>query len=246
MQTLNGRVALVTGGSRGIGAAIARALAAAGADVALSYVSSSDRAQAVVADIERGGRRAHAYQADNADAQQVSAFVEAVKADFGRIDILVNNAGMFFAGDLASQSLEDYERIMNVNVRAVFAAVQAAWPHMGQGGRIINIGSCLVERSARPGVSLYAASKAALVGLTKGLARDLGPKGITVNVVHPGPIDTDMNPADAAGAPATRQLLALPAYGRVEDIAGMVAYLASPAAGFVTGAAVSVDGGFTA
>lgn len=246
MQALNGKVALVTGGSRGIGAAIARALAEAGADLAITYVASAGKAQQVVEQVEQLGRRARAYQADNADAQQVSAVVEAVLADFGRIDILVNNAGMFLAGDLDAQSLEDYERIMNVNVRAVFAAVQAAWPHMDEGGRIINIGSCLVERSARPGVSLYAASKAALVGLTKGLARDLGPKGITVNVVHPGPIDTDMNPADGAGAAATRQLLALPSYGRVDDIAGMVAYLASPAARFVTGAAISVDGGFSA
>lgn len=243
---LAGKVAFVTGGSRGIGAAIARRLAAQGADVAITYVSTPDRAQALVEELRGAGRRAQAYAADGADHEQVRAAIARAVQDLGRLDILVNNAGIFIPGDLGALPHSDYQRTMEVNVGAVFAAIQAALPHLKEGGRIINIGSCLAERVGEPGLTVYSASKAALVGLTKGAARDLGPRGITVNIVHPGPIDTDMNPADREGAADSAAQLALGRYGQVDDIAGMVGYLASPDARYVTGAAVSVDGGFSA
>jgi len=246
MTDLTGKTAFVTGGSRGIGAAIARRLAAQGADVAITYVSSPDRAQALAAELRAVGRRAQAYAADGADHQQVRAAVDRAAQDFGGLDILVNNAGIFIAGDVGTLPHADYQRTMDVNVGAVFAAIQAALPHLREGGRIVNIGSCLAERTGAAGLSIYAASKAALVGLTKGVARDLGPRGITVNIVHPGPIDTDMNPADREGAADSAAQLALQRYGHVDDIAGMVGYLASAEARYVTGAEVSVDGGFSA
>ena len=246
MSDLTGKIAFVTGASRGIGAAIARHLAAKGADVAITYVSSPDAAQAVVEALRGTGRRAHAYAADAADPAQVRAAVDQAARDLGGLDILVNNAGIFIAGQFDTLPHADFQRTMDVNVGAVFAATQAALPHLKEGGRIINIGSCLAGRTGEAGLTVYAASKAALVGLTKGAARDLGPRGITVNVVHPGPIDTDMNPAHREGAAESAAMLALQRYGHVDDIAGMVAYLASPAAGYVTGAEISVDGGFSA
>jgi len=246
MSDLKGKIAFVTGGSRGIGAAIARRLAAQGADVAITYVSSPDRAEALVAELRQAGRRAHAYAADAADHEQVRAAVARAAQDLGGLDILVNNAGIFLAGDIHALPHADYQRTMDVNVGAVYAAIQAAVPHLPDGGRIINIGSCLAVRTGEPGLAVYAASKAALVGLTKGLARDLGPRGITVNVVHPGPIDTDMNPADRQGAAESAAGLALGRCGHVDDIAGMVGYLASADARYVTGSEVSVDGGFGA
>ena len=248
MPELTGKIAFVTGGSRGIGAAIVRRLAADGANVAFTYVSpsSAEGAQALARELSTGGRRALAIQADASDAGAVRQAIEQAIAELGPVDVLVNNAGVFITGPIGEASLEDYERTMDVNVRAPFVAIQAAQAAMPDGGRIINIGSCLAARAGRPGVALYSASKAALVGLTQGLARDLGPRGITVNVVHPGPIDTDMNPADGAHAGDLVAVLALPHYGETRDIAGMVAFLAGPEGRYITGASLAVDGGFAA
>ncbi|WP_064749745.1 SDR family oxidoreductase [Lysobacter antibioticus] len=243
---LAGKVALVTGASRGIGAAIARRLAADGADVALTYVSSAQRAEDVAAQIRAGGRRAVAIAADSADAAAVTATVERTVAELGRLDIVVNNAGVFAYGPFEAESLENYERVMAIHVRAPFVAAQAASQHLPRGGRIITIGSCLGERVGAPGMALYSLSKAAVVGLSKGLAQDLGKRGITVNTVQPGPIDTDMNPADGEGADHQRAGLPLGEYGQADDIAAAVAYLAGPGGAFVTGTQLSVDGGFSA
>ncbi|CEJ14944.1 Cyclic-di-GMP-binding biofilm dispersal mediator protein [bacterium YEK0313] len=246
MARLTGKVALVTGGSRGIGAAIAKRLAADGADVALTYANSPAKAEAVVAEIGALGRKGLALAADSADAAAVTGAVKRTVEAFGRIDILVNNAGIFVGGSLDDDTLEDIDRTLAVNVRAVYVGSQAAARHMGKGGRIISIGSCLAELVGDPGMTLYAMSKAALVGMTKGMARDLGARGITVNIVHPGPTDTDMNPAEGAHADKQRAKLAVGHYGEAADIAAAVAYLAGAEAGFVTGAALAVDGGFAA
>jgi 3-oxoacyl-[acyl-carrier protein] reductase len=243
MSGLKGKVALVTGGSRGIGAAIARRLAAEGADVALTYEKSAERAAAVVADIAALGRRAEAFRVDSGDAAAVAALVETVVAQFGRLDILVNNAGIYDGKPIDEASLAEYDRMMAVNVRGVFAAISAAARRMVEGSRIVTIGSCVADRVPWPGLSLYAASKSALIGLTKGAARDLGPRGITVNLVQPGPIDTDMNPADSAQAAVQDSFLALGGHGAGDDIAAMVAHLAGDGGRFVTGAALNVDGG---
>ncbi|MGE8616030.1 MAG: 3-oxoacyl-ACP reductase family protein [Achromobacter veterisilvae] len=248
MPELTGKIAFVTGGSRGIGAAIVRRLAADGANVAFTYVSpsSAEGAQALARELSTDGRRALAIQADASDAGAVRQAIEQAIAELGPVDVLVNNAGVFITGPIGEARLDDYERTMDINVRAPFVAIQAAQAVMPDGGRIINIGSCLAARAGRPGVALYSASKAALVGLTQGLARDLGPRGITVNVVHPGPIDTDMNPADGAHAGDLVAVLSLPHYGETRDIAGMVAFLAGPEGRYVTGASLAVDGGYAA
>jgi 3-oxoacyl-[acyl-carrier protein] reductase len=243
---LNGKVALVTGGSRGMGSAIAERLADDGADVAFTYVRASDQGRNTLANIERAGRRGLAIAADNSDSSAVRAAVEGTVAELGRLDILVNNAGIFVAKPLEDLTLEDFERTVAVNVRAVFVASKAAAAHMGKGGRIISLGSNLAERVPGPGLSLYSMSKAALVGLTKGMARDLGPRGITVNIVHPGSTDTDMNPADGEHADAQRSLMAIPRFGEPRDIAGLVAWLASEESRFVTGSAFTIDGGTNA
>jgi 3-oxoacyl-[acyl-carrier protein] reductase len=243
---LQGKVALVTGGSRGIGAAIARQLARAGADVVLTYVRSAEKAEAVVKEIEALGRRGLAIQADNTDAQAVEASVATTIAQLGRLDILVNSAGIWHAGPLDTVTLEQLDETMAVNFRAPFIASKAAAAVMPEGGRIISIGSNLAERVPDAGIGLYSASKAALVGLTKGLARDLGPRGITVNVVHPGSTNTDMNPADSDHADAQRSRMAIPEYGSPDDIAGLVAWLAGPQGRFMTGAALTIDGGANA
>jgi len=243
---LQGKVALVTGGSRGIGAAIARQLARAGADVALTYVRSAEKAEAVVKEIEALGRRGLAIQADNTDAQAVEASVATIIKQLGRLDILVNSAGIWHAGPLDTVTLEQLDETMAVNFRAPFIASKAAAAVMPEGGRIISIGSNLAERVPDAGIGLYSASKAALVGLTKGLARDLGPRGITVNVVHPGSTNTDMNPADSDHADAQRDRMAIPKYGSPDDIAGLVAWLAGPQGRFMTGAALTIDGGANA
>ncbi|KAF1047921.1 SDR family NAD(P)-dependent oxidoreductase [Xylophilus sp.] len=246
MSSLAGQAAFVTGGSRGIGAAIARALAAQGADVALTYAHSKDRAEAVAAGIRAQGRRAIAIAADAADAAQVAAAVDRAAAEFGRLDILVNNAGILEAGTIDQLTRDDYDRTLSVNLRAVFAAIVQALKHLPDGGRIVSIGSCLATRASRPGISLYTASKAALAGLTKGVARDLGPRRITVNLVQPGPTDTDMNPADGPRAAGLRAALALPDYGRPEDIAATVVHLAGDGGRNITGAVIDVDGGINA
>lgn len=245
-MNLAGKTALVTGGSRGIGAAIALALAREGSDVAITYVSAADKAQTVVAQIQALGRRALAIRADSADMAEVKAAVEQTAAEFGALDILVNNAGIALMGPLQDVTLDDIDRTLSIHVRASFVAAQAAAKHMGEGGRIINIGSCLAERVAGAEMTLYAMSKAALIGLSKGLAFDLGPRGITANTVHPGPIDTDMNPADGEGADDQRGKIALGHYGSAEDIAATVAHLAGPGGRFITGASIAVDGGFAA
>jgi 3-oxoacyl-[acyl-carrier protein] reductase len=246
MSALQGKVALVTGGSRGIGAAIAKRLAAHGADVAITYVSSPDKAKQVVAEIEKLGRRGLAIKADSASSDEVTAAVEKTAAELKGLDILVNNAGIFVAAMTADTSAQDLERLWQVNVRAPIVAIQAAVKHMQKGGRIITIGSCLGERVAGPGVTLYSMTKAAVVGLTRGLARELGPKGICVTVVEPGPIDTDMNPSEAEGADQQRAATALGHYGHPDDIAAMVAHLAGESGRYSTGAAFLVDGGYAA
>jgi 3-oxoacyl-[acyl-carrier protein] reductase len=245
--TLKGKRGLVTGGSRGIGAAVVRRLAREGADVALTYVSKPDQAQETVKAARVFGAKAIAIQADSADAKSVVAAVDRTIAELGGIDILVNNAGIAVIAPPESFRLEDFDRMLAVNVRAVFVAIQAALKSMKAGGRIINIGSCNAERMPFTGGAVYAMTKAALVGLVKGLARDLGPRGITINNVQPGPIATDMNPADTEFAGMLRdQVLAIPRYGEADEVAAMVAYLAGPEAAYVTGASLSVDGGFTA
>jgi 3-oxoacyl-[acyl-carrier protein] reductase len=246
MSTLKGKVALVTGGSRGIGAAIARRLAADGADVAVTYVSSPEKAEGVVAEIKKLGRPGVAIKADSADMAAVKAAVDKTAAELGRLDILVNNAGVFIPSKFEETSAHDMEKQWKVNVQAPIVAAQAAIRHMKEGGRIITIGSCLGERVSFPGVTLYSMTKAAVVGLTRGLARDLGRKGICVNVVEPGPIDTDMNPADAEGAADQAASTALGKYGQPQDIADMVAHLAGESGRYITGAAFLVDGGFAA
>jgi 3-oxoacyl-[acyl-carrier protein] reductase len=246
MGGLEGRVALVTGGSRGIGAAVAHGLAKAGADVALTYLSAEDRAGEVGAAISKTGRRPLVMQADSGDPAAVRGAVERTVAERGRLDILVNNAGVFPVGPIEQVTLEEAERTMAVHALGSFVAAQAAAKHMGEGGRIVNIGSCFAERVPYAGLSLYAMSKAALIGLTKGLARDLGERGITVNVVHPGSTDTDMNPAEGPEADAEREYIALGRYAAAEEIAATVVALAGDAGRYVSGAAIPVDGGFAA
>ncbi|WP_030021469.1 glucose 1-dehydrogenase [Streptomyces monomycini] len=243
---LDGKVALVTGGSRGIGEAVAVRLAADGADVAFTYRGAEASAAKVVVRIEELGRRAWAVRADSADAAAVRAAVDGTVERFGRLDILVNNAGAGVLGPIEEIAEEDVDRVLAVNVRGPFLAAQAAARRMGDGGRIIGIGSCMAERAPFPGGMLYATSKAALTGLTRTLARELGPRGITANLVHPGPVDTDMNPADGESAPVQAQLTALGRYGQPSDIAAAVAFLAGEDGRYVTGASIAVDGGFTA
>ncbi|MDH1265404.1 3-oxoacyl-ACP reductase FabG [Pseudomonas sp. GD03944] len=245
-RPLNDSVALIQGGSRGIGAAIALRLAREGAAVALTYVSSPDKAADVVRAIEADGGRAIAIQADSADADAVRNAVSRTVAHFGRLDILVNNAGVLAVAPLEEFSLEDFDRTVAVNVRSVFVASQEAARHMTSGGRIITIGSTNAERMPFAGGGVYAMSKSAIVGLTKGLARDLGPRGITINNVQPGPVDTDMNPENTEFASALKGLMAIDRYGRAEEVAAFVAYLAGPEAGYITGANLTIDGGFAA
>ncbi|MET9297189.1 3-oxoacyl-ACP reductase family protein [Streptomyces sp. NPDC003077] len=241
---LKGKVALVTGGSRGIGEAIVLRLAADGADVAFTYVSRAERAERVVERVKEAGGRARAIQADSADAAAVRASVQETVEYFGRLDILVNNAGVGVLGPIEGIRGEDVDRVLDVNVRAPYLASQAAVPHLSSGGRIITIGSCMAERVSFPGGTLYATSKAALTGLTKALARELGGRNITANLVHPGPIDTDMNPADGEGAETQAAGTALGAYGQPSDVAATVAHLAGDGGRYITGAAIAVDGGF--
>ncbi|WP_434043584.1 MULTISPECIES: 3-oxoacyl-ACP reductase family protein [Sorangium] len=246
MSTLKGKVALVTGGSRGIGAAIARRLAHEGAAVAITYAASPAKAAEVVHAIEAAGGRAVAVRADSADAEAVKGAVASTVKAFGRIDVLVNNAGVAAMAPLDQFSLEEFDRLMAVNVRGLFVAAQEAARHMGQGGRIINIGSVSGDSALIPGMAVYGATKAAVAGLTRGWARDLGQRGITVNNVQPGPVDTDMNPADGPLAAQLKDQIPVQRYGQGDEIAGMVAYLAGPDGAFVTGANLTIDGGLTA
>ncbi|MFC8195539.1 SDR family oxidoreductase [Streptomyces sp. NPDC060006] len=243
---MNGTVALVTGGSRGIGAATAVRLAREGADVALTYVRDKDAADDVAGRIRALGRRALALRADSADADEASAAVERAAEGLGGLDVLVNNAGVGLLGPIESLSLADIDRVLAVNVRGVFLASRAAAVRMGPGGRIITIGTCMTQRVPGPGGTLYATGKSALVGLTKALARELGERGITANIVHPGPIDTDMNPADGPYAAGQAALTAVGRFGTADEVASAVAYLAGAEAAYVTGAEFSVDGGHAA
>ena len=246
MRRLEGKIAFVTGASRGIGAAIVKRLAAEGAHVVLTYAKSPDQAAAVAKAAEALGVKAPMHKVDSGDSDALVAAIDQTAKDLGGLDILVNNAGVLAIGPIDDFKLEDFDPTMAVNVRAVFVATHAAIKHMTEGGRIINIGSCNADRMPFPGGAAYAMSKSALVGLVKGLARDLGPRGITINNVQPGPTDTDMNPASGEFAETLKKLMALPRYGTVEEIAGMVAYLATPEAAYVTGASLTIDGGFTA
>ena len=245
-QKLSGKVALVTGASRGMGAAIAQRLAADGATLAITYSASPERAQEVVKAIEAAGGKALAIQADAADATAVRAAVNQTVATFGGIDILVNNAGIATMGPITEFSLEAFDKIMAINVRGLFVATQEAARHMRNGGRIIQIGSVNSDMMPFAGGSVYALTKGAVASFTRGLARDLGARGITVNNVQPGPVDTDMNPANGPFADTLRGHMAIGRYGRPEEIAGFVAYLASPEAAYITGASLLADGGFAA
>lgn len=244
-NTLEGKVALVTGGSRGIGAAVALRLATDGADVAFTYQRNADRANEVVDQIKAAGRRALAIQADSADPAEVVAAVERVVGELGRLDILVNNASSFLLGSLEELTLAAFEETIAVNVRAPFVATQAAVRHLPAGGRIINIGSNVAERVPFPGFGLYSMSKTALIGLTKALGRELGGRAITVNLVNPGATDTELNPADGPNAEVINGFTALGHFAEPTDVAAAVAFVASPESRYLTGATVNVDGGFT-
>jgi len=246
MTQLNGKLALVTGAARGIGAGIALALADQGADVVITYERSTERAAALVAAIEQKGRRAFAIQADSADAAAVKRSVDEAAAMLGGLDILVNNAGIARVSAFVDLSLADIDAMLNVNVRAAVLAAQAAIPYLTQGGRIVTIGSNVSQRVPFGGLTVYALTKSALLAFTQGLARELGPLGITVNLVQPGPIDTDLNPANGELAGLNRPFTALGRYGIPADIGHAVAFLASPAANYVTGSALTIDGGFNA
>jgi 3-oxoacyl-[acyl-carrier protein] reductase len=243
---LTGKRALVTGASRGIGAAIAKVLASEGADVAITYNKSVESAAEVVRDIRTKGQRGVAIQADSADGAAVQASVDRAAAELGGLDILVNNAGIFRLGKLKDISLGDIDALLNVNVRAPFIASKAALAHLAKGGRIITIGSCVADRVPSPILSVYAATKSALAAFTKALARELGPSEVTANLVQLGPIDTDMNPANGPYAETQKQLTASGRYGAPEEIADAVAFLASAKAQYITGATLTVDGGMNA
>lgn len=245
-KKLSGKVALVTGGSRSIGAAIAKRLANDGAAVALTYSNSPDKADEVVRAIQAADGQALAIRADAVDAAAVRAAVAETVKTFGRLDILVNNAGVAVLAPIDDFSMEDFDRLVAVNVKSVFVATQEAVRHLGEGGRIIMIGSVNSDLVPFAGGSVYALTKGAVASFTRGLARDLGPRGITVNNIQPGPVDTEMNPASGPFAESLRKTLAIQRYGHSDEIAGMVSYLASAEAGFITGASLKIDGGFAA
>ena len=246
MSKLDNKVALVTGGSRGIGAGIAKRLAADGANVAITYTKGADAAQAVVKEIESTGRKAIAIQADAADAAAVKAAVEKTVATLGRLDVLVNNAGTAIPKTFEETTLEEMDRVIDINIRGVFVATQAALKHMKEGGRIITIGSCVGERMMTPGLVPYSATKGAVKMFTQGLSREVGGRGITVNNVQPGPIDTDLNPAAGDWAEPQVAATALKRYGHVDEVAALVSFVASPEASYITGANLTVDGGTNA
>jgi 3-oxoacyl-[acyl-carrier protein] reductase len=246
MANLSNKSALVTGASRGIGAAIAKRLAADGASVAITYARGSNAAAEVVKAIQDAGGKAIAIQADATDAKAVNAAIEQTIAAFGQLDVLVNNAGTAIPKPFEEATLEEMDQVIDLNLRGVFVATQAALKHLSNGGRIINIGSCVGEKMATPGLVAYSATKGAVKMFTQGLAREVGPRGITVNNIQPGPIDTDLNPAADEWAAPQIANTALKRYGHVDDIAAMVAFVAGPEAGYITGASLTVDGGTNA
>ena len=243
-QTLAGKVALVTGGSRGIGAAIAKRLASQGAAIAITYASNGASAEEVVSSIRNAGGKAIAIQANSAKTDDIKHAVAETARQLGGLDILVNNAGVATMAPIDDFAEADFDHLLAVNVKGIFIAVQEALRHMKSGGRIINIGSINAEIVPFPGMSVYSLSKGAIATFTRGLARDLGARGITANNIQPGPVDTDMNPADGDFADTLRGIMALPRYGKAEEIAGLVSYLASDEAAYVTGASWNIDGGF--
>lgn len=243
---MDSKVALVTGGSRGMGAATAVRLAEDGFDVAVTYVRGKEAADDVVRRVEAHGRRGLALRADSADAGEAAGAVAQTVERLGRLDVLVNNVGVGVLGPLESLSLADVDRVLAVNVRGVFLASQAAASVLAEGGRIVTIGSCMAKHVPGPGGTLYAMSKSALTGLTKALARELGGRGVTANIVHPGPIDTDMNPADGPYAAGQAEATALGRFGTADEVARVVACLAGPSATYVTGTELAVDGGHAA
>src|ERR1700723_707495 len=245
-KKLEGKIALITGGSRGIGAAVAKRLAADGANVAITYAKDAKAASAVVKAIERAGQKAIAIQADATDADAVAAAVEKTVVTFGRLDILVNNAGTAIPKAFVETTLEEMDRVLDINIRGVFVATQAALKYMNEGGRIIMIGSAVGERAVAPGLVPYAATKGAVKMFTQALSREVGSRGITVNNVQPGPIDTDLNPASGDWAVPQKAATALDRYGHVEEIAAMVAFVAGPESSYITGANLTVDGGMNA
>ncbi len=246
MSKLTNKVALVTGGSRGIGAAIAKRLAADGASVAITYAKDANMASAVVKAIESNGGKAIAIQADATDVDAVKSAVEKAVAAFGQLDVLVNNAGTAIPKPFEETTLEELNRVIDINVRGVFVTTQAALKHMNDNGRIIMIGSCVGERVLTPGLVPYSATKGAVKMFTQGLSREVGSRGITVNNVQPGPIDTDLNPAAGEWAVPQKAATALNRYGHVEEVAALVAFVAGPEAAYITGANLTVDGGTNA
>jgi 3-oxoacyl-[acyl-carrier protein] reductase len=245
-KKLEGKIALITGGSRGIGAAIARRLAADGAKVAITYTKGADAAASVVKEIERAGGKAIAIQADATDADAGKAAVEKTVATFGRLDVLVNNAGTAIPKTFEETTLEEMDRVLDINVRGVFIATQAALKHMKSGGRVIMIGSSVGERVLVPGLVAYSATKGAVKIFTQALSRELGSRGITVNNVQPGPIDTELNPAASEWAVPQKAATALDRYGHVDEVAALVAFVAGPESSYITGANLTVDGGMNA
>jgi 3-oxoacyl-[acyl-carrier protein] reductase len=245
-KKLECKIALVTGGSRGIGAAIAKRLAADGAKVAITYTKGADAAASVVTTIERAGGKAIAIQADAAAADAVRAAIEKTVATFGGLDVLVNNAGTAIPNKFEEATLEELDRVIDINVRGTFIATQAALKHMNKGGRIIMIGSCVGERMMTPGLVPYAATKGAIKMFAQGLAREVGDRGITVNNIQPGPIDTELNPAAGDWAVPQKAVTALDRYGSVDEVAALVAFVAGPESSYITGANLTVDGGTNA
>src|SRR5881396_3669716 len=245
-KKLEGKIALITGGSRGIGAAIAKRLAADGASVAITYTKGAAAAASVVKEIEGAGGKAFAIQADAADADAVQAAVEKTVATFGRLDVLVNNAGTAIPKTFEEATLEEMDRVIDINVRGVFVATQAALKHMKSGSRIIMIGSAVGERVAAPGLVPYAGTKGAVKMFSQALAREIGSRGITVNNVQPGPIDTDLNPAAGDWAAPQKAATSLNRYGHVDEVAALVAFVAGPESSYITGANLTVDGGMNA
>ena len=246
MSKLNNKVALVTGGSRGIGAAIAKRLASDGASVALTYAKDAAGASSVVKEIEGAGGKALAIQADETDAEAVKSAVEKAVATLGRLDVLVNNAGIAIPKKFEDTTLEELDLVLNINIRGTMVATRAALKHMNNGGRIVMIGSCVGERMMTPGLVPYSATKGAIKMFTQGLAREVGDRGITVNNIQPGPIDTELNPAAGDWSVPQREHTALNRYGTVDEVSALVSFIAGPEASYITGANLTVDGGTNA